>query len=442
MDTVHIIGCGPTGMSIAWELSKLTNKNIHIYDKKLGPGGSWWEPLTENGVQRDLHSYRAVFKGSFVNTMDLFNEMGIEWTEVFGELGDKSPYGTLLNNLSPVDYWRLTSLSVRVLMAPWMYKEVTVKEAVGDLSHGGQKVISSLPYLMDGVSWDVMSAYEFVKSFDWVGMGTHETQIVSGAVMSHHMERVLKARGVHFHYDKEILGVSYKTDGTYEAVFSDTDSTLKGGLLVLAVDHGAARWLIGDNWGASAHRKLEKTVYKSITFLLEYDTPQSLPSDTEMLANTPWHILASVLEDGKTICCVLVDFESRSPLTGLTIGETPPGPLITEVLRQSGLPRTSYRMCWGSEWDGDRWVHKQTSGIPCDIPFFGKNPSVALCGMMSPRGTPFASIEAAIEVGRLFTQECFGVGRPLRPFLVTDLIKLLITILVIVQLKAKLRVFR
>ena len=69
------------------------------------------------------------------------------------------------------------------------YKHVSVKDAVGILSPGGQRVISSLPYVMDGVSWDVMSAYEFVKSFDWIALGTHQTQIVSGAVMSHHMEK-------------------------------------------------------------------------------------------------------------------------------------------------------------------------------------------------------------------------------------------------------------
>ena len=443
MDTIHIVGCGPTGMSIAWELSKLANKNIHIYDKKLGPGGSWWEPAPARDTvpHRDLHSYRAVFKGSFVNTKDLFDEMGIRWTDVFGELGDKSPYGTLLRNLSPVDYWRLTSLSVRVLTSPLYYKHVSVKDAVGILSPGGQRVISSLPYVMDGVSWDVMSAYEFVKSFDWIALGTHQTQIVSGAVMSHHMEKALIARGVHFHYDKELLGVSYKSSGTYEAIFSDSDKTLSGGLLVLAVDHGPAKWLIGDNWGPSAHRKLEQTTYKSITFLLEYDEPQYLPSDAEMLARTPWHVLASVLEDGKTVCCVLVDFDTKSPETGLTIGETPPGSLVTEVLRQSGLARAPHRFCWGSEWDGDRWVHRQTAGVPCDIPFFGKNPSVALCGMMSPRGTPFASIEAAIEVGRLFTQECFGVGRPLRPFLLTDFLKLLMIVLVLKHLMTKFRIF-
>jgi hypothetical protein len=435
MDIIHIVGCGPTGMSIAWELSKLPNKMIHVYDKKLGPGGSWWEPKQTSENRRDLHAYRSVFKGSFVNTVDLFDEMGIEWSDVFGELGDKSPYGTLLENLSPLDYWRLTSLSVRVLVNPWIYREISIKEATGGLSLDGRRVISSMPFVMDGVSWDTMSAYEFVKSFDWIGMGTQQTQIVSGAVMSDHMEKMLKQKGVNFHYERELAGVSYKSDGTYEAAFLDSEEHLSGGLLVLAVDHGPAQWLIGDNWGVAARRKLEQTTYKSICFLLEYDEPQSIPPDVEMLSRTSWHILASVLEDGKTVCCVLVDFDTVSPETGLTVASTPPGLLVTEVLRQSGLRRTHHRFCWGSEWDGDRWVHGQTSGLTCDIPFFGKNQSVALCGMMSSRGTPFASIEAAIEVGRLFTQECFGVGRPLRPFLITDLVKILLIMLLMVHFK-------
>jgi len=32
---VHIVGAGPTGMSIAWELKKYTDHEVVVYDKKL-----------------------------------------------------------------------------------------------------------------------------------------------------------------------------------------------------------------------------------------------------------------------------------------------------------------------------------------------------------------------------------------------------------------------
>jgi len=46
--------------------------------------------------------------------------------------------------------------------------------------------------------------------------------------------------------------------------------------------------------------------------------------------------------------------------------------------------------------------------------------------MMSSRGTPFASIEAAVEVGRIFTRDTFGVGKVLTPLKVTRLITILL----------------
>ena len=40
---------------------------------------------------------------------------------------------------------------------------------------------------MDGVVWETMSAFEFVKSFDHVGMSKQYVQKVSGKVMSDKM---------------------------------------------------------------------------------------------------------------------------------------------------------------------------------------------------------------------------------------------------------------
>ena len=38
---VHIVGAGPTGMSIAWELKKYTDHDVVVYDKKVSAGGFW-----------------------------------------------------------------------------------------------------------------------------------------------------------------------------------------------------------------------------------------------------------------------------------------------------------------------------------------------------------------------------------------------------------------
>ena len=62
---IHIVGAGPTGMSIAWELKKFTDHEVVVYDKKLSAGGSWWEPSVDT---RDMHAHRIVFDRAFINT--------------------------------------------------------------------------------------------------------------------------------------------------------------------------------------------------------------------------------------------------------------------------------------------------------------------------------------------------------------------------------------
>ena len=78
---IHIIGAGPTGMSLAWEIIHSGEEHdITIYDRKMSSGGSWWEP----GVEvRDLHAHRVLFDRAFVNTKSLFDEMNIDWDEMF-----------------------------------------------------------------------------------------------------------------------------------------------------------------------------------------------------------------------------------------------------------------------------------------------------------------------------------------------------------------------
>ena len=84
---IHIVGAGPTGMSIAWELKKFTDHEVIIYDKKLSAGGSWWEPSV---TERDMHAHRIVFDKAFINTKSLFKEMNIKWDDIFEKVDEHS----------------------------------------------------------------------------------------------------------------------------------------------------------------------------------------------------------------------------------------------------------------------------------------------------------------------------------------------------------------
>jgi hypothetical protein len=101
--------------------------------------------------------------------------MGIDWNDIF-EPAEKDLYSFILRQLKLKDYGALTSLAARVLTQPKKYRGVSLKDALGELTEGGRTVLEHLPLIMDGVTWETMSAYEFVKSFDYVGLSKQCTQ--------------------------------------------------------------------------------------------------------------------------------------------------------------------------------------------------------------------------------------------------------------------------
>ena len=421
---IHIIGSGPTGMSVAWEILKSTDHEVIIYDRKKSAGGSWWEPSED---KRDLHAHRILFGNAFVNTNSLFEEMGIKWDDMF-QPADTRVYRTTLKNLRPLDYLTLTSLAIRVLAQPSKYKSISLSDAIGKLSKSGKNLIETLPLIMDGVDWETMSAFEFVKSFDSVGMSKQYVQKVSGKVMSDKMQKALVEKGVTFMFGKEVESVHYEKDG-YEASFTNK-TKIKDGLLVLCIDNSKALQLVGENWGKDTLKKIGPSTYGCINVLLDYDEPIRLPkTDLEYTMETEFSLQPVVLSDNKTVSCVICNLTDE-------VLSTDPETLKSEVVKQLCVPQpSSIRIGWGSYWKDGKWSFEQSSGVLSlhgQVPFYGESSKVALCGMMSERKTPYSSIEAAIEVGRSFCHETFETRRPLQPVLITHVLFILIVLFLII----------
>lgn len=421
---VHVIGSGPTGMSVAWEILRSTDHEVIIYDRKESAGGSWWEP---SGGKRDLHAHRIVFDNAFVNTNSLFEEMGIEWDDIF-QPADTRVYTTTFKYLKFKDYLTLTSLAVRVLAQPGKYKGISLKDALGKLSESGEKLLKALPLIMDGVVWETMSAFEFVKSFDHVGMSKQYVQKVSGKVMSDKMQKALVDKGVTFMFGKEVDKIHYEKD-RYEASFTNK-TKIKDGLLVLCIDNSEALQLVDKNWGKDTPKKIGPSTYGCINVLLDYDEQIRLPkSDLEYTMETEFSLQPVVLSDKKTISCVICNLTEK-------VLSTDPETLKGEVVKQLGVPTpTSIRIGWGSYWKDGKWSFEQSSGVLSlhgQVPFYGESSKVALCGMMSERKTPYSSIEAAIEVGRSFCHETFETRKPFQSVLITHVVFVLIVLFLII----------
>jgi 2-polyprenyl-6-methoxyphenol hydroxylase-like FAD-dependent oxidoreductase len=406
---VYIIGAGPTGMALAWEFRRM-GKDVTVYERKPSAGGSWWEP---DLTKRDLHAHRVLFDRAWVNARSLFEEMDIQWTEMF-EKHEDQVFGYMFKSLSLTDYLVLLSL-------PFVAsKERTVKDVFqGKLSEGGQRFMEHLPLVIDGVPWDVMSSHELLSSVNHVALSGQWTQKVSGKVMGDRMQEALERVGVKFVFNTELTSLDMGED-SYVAKMSNGE-TLSRDPLILCVDHSPARTLVKDNWGPDAYEKLTNATYGCINVLLDY--PEGAPAlrdDLEVAATTQWKLQPRVLSDGKTVSCVICNL-TEELLT------TDPDTLKRGVIDQLGVPPPeNVRIGWGATWSGGRWQFSQSSGVLTYLPFYGRCSKVALCGMMSERTTPYASLEAAVEVARSFA----GARRPLDALRLSHLLFVLLVLVV------------
>ena len=423
---IHIVGAGPTGMSLAWEICRTGEHDVTIYDRKVSAGGSWWEPDMET---RDLHAHRIVFDRAFINTQSLFKEMGISWDEMFRPKDNGEHVNYVLRSLKPGDYGTLISLFSRVLAQPKKYRTISLKNAVGTLTESGQACIEHLPLIMDGVTWDVMTAYEFVQNLNHVALSQPCTQRVSGKVMCDAMEEALLNVGVNFVFGTELNEVDYGED-SFRAGFSN-GTVIDDGMLFLCLDNSPAFKLMGDNWGKDAVNTVRDSTYGAINVLLDYDKVPDIKSDLEVAATTGWNLQPKLLYGTKTISCVICHLTDE-------ILSTDPETLKVEVVKQLGVPDPSeVRIGWGADWNGEKWEFSQSSGVLSlngQLPFFGKCSKVAMCGMMSPRHTPYSSIEAGIEVSRTLSHEYFGTREPLRPILLSQVTVFTIVLLIVIVL--------
>jgi len=406
---VYIIGAGPTGMALAWEFRRM-GKDVTVYERKPSAGGSWWEP---DLTKRDLHAHRVLFDRAWVNARSLFEEMDIQWTDMF-EKHEDQVFGYMFKSLSLTDYLVLLSL-------PFVAsKERTVKDVFeGKLSEGGQRFMEHLPLVIDGVPWDVMSSHELLSSVNHVALSGQWTQKVSGKVMGDRMQEALERVGVKFVFNTELTSLDMGED-SYVAKMSNGE-TLSRDPLILCVDHSPARTLVKDNWGPDAYEKLTNATYGCINVLLDY--PEGAPAlrdDLEVAATTQWKLQPRVLSDGKTVSCVICNL-TEELLT------TDPDTLKRGVIDQLGVPPPeNVRIAWGATWSGGRWQFSQSSGVLTYLPFYGRCSKVALCGMMSERTTPYASLEAAVEVARSFA----GARRPLDALRLSHLLFVLLVLVV------------
>ena len=384
---LHIVGAGPSGVTIAWCMAK-RGEEVHLWEKRDLPGGSWWTP--DHTESADRHAARVLFRDSQPNWFNLLQEMGLDYNTYYKPEKEviTESIKAMARSLTLRDHLVTAGVLISAGANQEWSKTTTLHDALkGKMSSRGLSFINALATSVDGVAADRMTVWELAESINRTFLSGAWTERVQGRKLGEDLDRRLRAVGVHMHMGAKLLNL----EPPHLAFAGGADVTLhsRKDKVVLCLDPSAALPYVEKFWGV----RPEDVLYGTRSFLLKYPTRFNLPATQESLMSSNNSFIPSWVPGEGTTTLHVADYNGgwRS---------------VEHLVKTLGIPPpTSWQECEDTQdMSSAVWTARP-------IPTRSKHPQVHMVGMLSPRDTPYASVEAAAEVALRWCGE-----RPLEPF--------------------------
>lgn len=418
MSAVHIFGAGPTGLTLAWIYGKQGRK-VTVYEKYDKVGGSWAAKWTKDG--KFTHHSPQILSTAYVNTFDLFEEMGID-KDLF-----LIPYASSWKDMDIeiLDYVVLGYAYIDFIFRG--LDNVTVSEYFrGRLSDKGVKEIRGLCYLLDGVPPSVMTVGELFGAFDQtIFYSTLEMSRASDDVdgMGRLWHKELLDIGVSFQFGEELGKIDHV--GSDDLIVTTSKRSLHVSScdeVILAMDPASLVKIldrspsVSPNWGSNWRNHLQGGIYNSLSvqFHLSKDYG-GLNSATQKGMSTDWDIICvqlphSVTPGWVTLSATILDISHVEGMNEYMVK--------TEAWRQIRLanPNLPELPCditigEGTSFDNGKWKFDMSAYAHTTMgPFPSRGPirNLSIVGPMNKRRFRATTMEAAVEAAKLFA------GYPIR----------------------------
>jgi len=440
-DIVHIFGAGPTGMTLAWILSK-KGKKVVLYEKYKEPGGTWttkW--LTDDNKKWFTQHSPQILSTAYVNTFDLWDEMGIDHEKFLQSY--KSSWTDM--DTTFVDKLNLALSYFRYLFNESKYEKITVSDFFkGKLSDKGIKSLTEICYLLDGVPPSIMTVNELFGSFDQTFFySTMEMSKASGddGGFAKLWCNKLIEKGVVIIANTTLDRLEDTGEGTAVLAYTKEDSEpIKiEDEIILALDPmGLYKVLnsssdkIKDNWGGwdklSNHILDGIYVSLSVQFHFEEGTDISVDKATKMGASTDWGIICVpvplTVSKTPTLSSTILNMNAYSSVLNKNVDACSYNEVMEEAWRQirqanPNLPDKPLDITIGSGTSRDEesgWRFDLSSACRTTLGPLesrGKREKLSIVGPLNKRRFKPTTMEAAVESAKLFTGEEIRSSLPL-----------------------------
>lgn len=370
---LHVIGAGPSGVAVSWHMAK-RGEEVHLWEKRDLPGGSWWTP--DHSEDADRHAARVLFRDGQPNWFKLLQEMGLDYNTYYEPNKDavSESIQSMIKHLSLHDHLVVAGTLLCAGASQGWSKTTSLHDAlVGKMSKEGLSFINALATTVDGVQADRMTVWELAESINRTFLSGAWTERVQGRKLGEDLALCLRRVGIQMHMNTGLLNIDppqLTFEGGHRVTLRRKDK------VVLCLDPAACVPYVEKFWGLQVDNRV---IYGSRSFLLKYPKRFVLPPTQESLMRSNNSFIAAWVPGVGTTLHV-ADFNrgwhSMEHLVG-TLGI--PAPVdwreCTETQDMSSAIWTAH-----------------------PIPTRSRNHRIHMVGMLSPRDTPYASVEAAVEV--------------------------------------------
>ncbi len=465
-ETVHIFGAGPTGLTLAWILSK-KGKKVVIYETYSEPGGTWttkWLKNDNNNTKLFTQHSPQILTTAYVNTIDLWKDMGMDYKDF------TIPYKSGWTDMDTtfVDKLNLAWGYLRYLMDEKKYETILVSDYFnGKLSDRGRKSLSEICYLLDGVPPTIMTVDELYGAFDQTFFyGTMEMSKASNDKegFAKLWCNKLVENGVTFILNTTLDRIENTDDsGILAYTLEDPEPIKITDEVILALDPLNLHKIISkssddiqNNWGGwdKLSKHILEGLYVSLSVQFHFDTGTtiSVGKSTQMGASTDWQIICvpvplSVSET-PTLSSTILNMNAYSSVLKKSVVDCTIEEVTDEAWRQirqanPNLPKKPLDITIGSgtTWDEKNgWRFDMSAAcrtVLGPLESRGKLENLSIVGPLNRRRFKATTMEAAVESAKLFTGEVIRSSLPLSNLIKCTIVIILMIIVVKVVVDAK-----
>lgn len=421
-----IIGGGPSGLTLAWYLSKYKYK-VAVIDKNDSLGGCHRvhrinRLFTEHGPR--------IYVDNFIMFKNLLEDMGLNFDDLF------IPYhfnmsnigGGIMDNLSLSELWSLAKKFIDINSS---YKKISMDDFMNknNFSNKAKDYIDRLCRLTDGAGSDKFTLYAFLQLANQNMLHTiYQPKKPNDIGLFHYWEKALKKNGVDIFLNTDAMDMNSKKNKIKSLFLQNNNKIyrINGNNYIFAIPpYNISQFLNNSNNNQikNSFGKLKefsdwslKTNYlEYIPVIFHFDKKIKL-NDIWGFPSTSWRIGYIVLSDymdfndprSKTVISTIITKNSKSDYTNKTPNQTKDkNELINEVFRQlklsyPDLQNPTFSIVSQNYHDGEKWIPRDTAFMKTKYGYINsksdKFSNLYNCGFQNGNSNySFTSIEGAVQ---------------------------------------------